>query len=171
MAIAKRLLAASFAARKLTGIGAGATVEISGQLSIEIKLMKTIIIAATAAIALISPVIVTAPTRAEIYAQATDITAVGEGRSVFINNDWEVTIGKNGNRYTYASRQTGKPGIGLSGGRLSRSGGKHYYTWNNRGTVYQVTWQPQDPNYARVRVLDPRGREIFNKLMWTPPEI
>ena len=110
------------------------------------------------------------PVRAEIYASAVDITSeFGEG--LFVKDTWEVKIfkdGSKGNRYIYSGKQIGTKGISLGGGRLTKSGGKHFYKWNNSGTVYQVTWQPQDPLYARVQVFDPRGKAIFNKLMWTP---
>jgi hypothetical protein len=90
------------------------------------------------------------------------------GQALFVKNEWEIKIFKAGNRYIYSGKQRGKPGIRLTGGKLTRAGGKHLYTWNNAGTIYRVTWQPQDPGYARIQVFEPRDREIFNELMWTP---
>lgn len=107
------------------------------------------------------------PSRAELYTQAVDITSQS-GEALFVKDRWEVRIFKNGNRYIYAGRQSGERGISLTGGRLTKAGGKHFYKWNNSGTIYQVTWQPADPLYARVQVFDSRGSEIFNNLMWTP---
>jgi hypothetical protein len=107
------------------------------------------------------------PIRAELYAQSVDITSQS-GEALFVKDRWEIKIFKDGNRYIYSGGQVGARGIRLTDGRLTKSGGKHFYQWNNSGTLYQVIWQPQDPLYARVRVFDPRGRQIFNNLMWTP---
>ncbi|WP_310421956.1 hypothetical protein [Chamaesiphon sp. VAR_48_metabat_135_sub] len=107
------------------------------------------------------------PVHTELYAQAVDITSQS-GEALFVKDRWEIKIFKDGNRYIYAGGQVGSRGIRLTGGRLTKSGGKHFYKWNNAGTVYQVTWQPQDPLYARIQVFNPRGSEIFNNLMWTP---
>jgi hypothetical protein len=102
-------------------------------------------------------------------ARAVDITTQ-YGQALFIRDRWEVKIARDGNRFIYSGGESGKRGISLANGRLVKAGDKHLYKWNNGGTIYQVTWQPADPNFARVQVFDPKGSEIFNKLMWTPPE-
>jgi hypothetical protein len=107
--------------------------------------------------------------RAELIARSVDITTQ-YGQALFVKDNWEVKISRDGNRFIYSGGEHGKRGISLANGRLIKSGGKHCYKWNNAGTIYQVTWQPADPNFARVQVFDAGGSEIFNKLMWTPPE-
>lgn len=107
--------------------------------------------------------------RAIRITRAVDITT-HYGQALFIRDGWEVKIARDGNRFIYSGGESGKRGISLANGRLVKSGNKHLYKWNNGGTIYQVTWQPADPNFARVQVFDPNGSEIFNKLMWTPPE-
>jgi hypothetical protein len=107
--------------------------------------------------------------RAELIARSVDITTQ-YGQALFVKDNWEVKISRDGNRFIYSGGEHGKRGISLANGRLIKSGGKHFYKWNNAGTIYQVTWQPADPNFARVQVFDAGGSEIFNKLMWTPPE-
>jgi hypothetical protein len=102
-------------------------------------------------------------------ARSVDITTQ-YGQALFIKDNWEVKISRNGNRFIYSGGENGKRGISLANGRLLKSGGKHFYRWNNSGTIYLVTWQPADPDFARVQVFDAGGSEIFNKLMWTPPE-
>jgi hypothetical protein len=130
----------------------------------------SILSVATISLPLVTISSIVEPVRAESYASAVDITSqFGEG--LFVKDTWEVKIfkdGNKGNRYIYSGKQIGTKGISLAGGRLTKSGGKHFYKWNNSGTIYQVTWQPADPLYARVQVFDPRGRQIFNNLMWTP---
>jgi hypothetical protein len=102
-------------------------------------------------------------------ARAVDITT-HYGQALFIRDRWEVKIARDGTRFIYSGGESGKRGISLANGQLVKSGDKHLYKWNNEGTIYQVTWQPADPNFARVQVFDAKGSEIFNKLMWTPPE-
>jgi hypothetical protein len=107
--------------------------------------------------------------RTQLVARSVDITTQ-YGQSLFIKDNWEVKISRDGNRFIYSGGENGKRGISLANGRLVKSGGKHFYKWNNAGTIYLVTWQPADPDFARVQVFDAGGSEIFNKLMWTPPE-
>lgn len=78
---------------------------------------------------------------------------------------WSLDVGKQDGSYTYSMQNT-RTGtkIDLIGGRLIRANGKHYYKWNNRGTIYQVIWQPSDSEYARVQAFE-GGRQVFNKLL------
>ena len=107
------------------------------------------------------------PVRAELQAEAGDILSItSEGKlAVFVTNSWEVVIAKDVNGYTYSGKKNGRRGIKISGGRLIKSGGKHFYKWNNAGTIYQIVWQPTDPHFARLQAFDLRGKEIFNELM------
>jgi hypothetical protein len=51
-------------------------------------------------------------------------------------------------------------------GTLSRQ----VYTWDNKGTKYQVIWKPSDPEYIRLRVIS-GSREVLNKILRSPGEI
>jgi hypothetical protein len=118
------------------------------------------------------PVIGTATAEHQSYpatrtARSVDITTQ-YGQALFVKDNWEVKISRDGDRFIYSGGENGKRGIRLVNGKLIKSGGKHFYKWHNAGTIYQVTWQPADPDFARVQVFDPGGSEIFNKLMWTP---
>ncbi|WP_310489774.1 hypothetical protein [Chamaesiphon sp. VAR_69_metabat_338] len=108
--------------------------------------------------------------RATRTARAVDITTQYDGQALFIRDRWEVKIARDGDRFIYSGGESGKRGISLANGQLTKFGDKHLYKWNNAGTIYRVTWQPTDPNFARVQVFDAKGSELFNKLMWTPPE-
>jgi hypothetical protein len=122
----------------------------------------------------------------KLYAQASDKTSiVGVGqffKDEFSLNPshehlskWYVTISKNGNKYIYLAQKEGKVGgkwvqqqrIRLVNGKLTKSGGKHFYKWNNGDTIYQVIWKPSDPEFARIQVLASGGGEIFNELMYS----
>ncbi len=109
------------------------------------------------------------PTHPELYTKSFDITA-SPGNGLFIADGWEVKISKSSNGYTYQGKNS-NVSITLFRGRSIKAGDKHIYKWNNSGTVYQVTWQPTDPKYIRVKIFNPRSKEIFNKLMWNTPEI
>jgi hypothetical protein len=107
-----------------------------------------------------------------LYAEDVDMTTASASKGYFFTDDWEIKISRNGNNYgngnsyIYAGRNSKtKDAISLAGGRLIRSEGKHFYKWRNAGTVYLVTWQPDDPNFARLQIFNPSGKEIFNKLM------
>ncbi len=70
------------------------------------------------------------------------------------------------NAYRYRATSVGDTsGIDLSGATLGGTRDRRIYTWNNGGTRYQAIWQPQDPDFIRVRVFSPRGKEIFNRLL------
>jgi hypothetical protein len=88
---------------------------------------------------------------------------------------WYVTISKKGGKYIYLAEKEGKVAgkwvqqqkIRLVNGKLTKSGGKHFYKWNNGDTIYQVIWKPSDPEFARIQVLASGGGEIFNELMYS----
>jgi hypothetical protein len=118
----------------------------------------------------------------KFHAETGDITTIVGGGEFYHDElgnaptyrhlaKWYVTVSRKGNSYIYSAHKqiiaSGKKEreIRLAKGRLSKAGGKHFYRWQNGGTVYQVTWKPSDPNFARVRVFAPGGKEIFNQLM------
>jgi hypothetical protein len=61
--------------------------------------------------------------------------------------------------------------IRLPNAGISQDGSRRIYTWNNRGTRYQVVWQRRDPDFIRVRrVTAPSGKEILNRLIQSGTE-
>jgi hypothetical protein len=86
----------------------------------------------------------------------------------FANSEWIVHVYYINGVYRYDGHRRGTDeslSIHLSGAVVSGDRQKKVYTWNNSGTKYQVTWNRQDPDYIRVRVINPRGREILNRLL------
>jgi hypothetical protein len=83
----------------------------------------------------------------------------------FFDREWNISVYYQNNSYHYTgyNRRTGRS-IELSGAVVSGDRQRKVYTWNNDGTWYQVIWQPQDPNYIRVRVIA-SGREVLNRLL------
>lgn len=95
----------------------------------------------------------------------TDIATKLSPCGHFTGNKWSLEVGKNASGYTYFM-QNYRYGtnLDLGGGRLTKVNGKHYYKWNNRGTIYQVTWKPRDSEYARVQAFD-QGKQVVNQLL------
>jgi hypothetical protein len=66
--------------------------------------------------------------------------------------------------YSY-SGSLGNNGIDIKrGAKNSGSNSRQVYTWDNKGTKYQVIWKPSDPEYIRVRVISD-GKEILNRVI------
>jgi hypothetical protein len=108
------------------------------------------------------------PIRAQSNPKTVDITTPDgayEGAN-FSGDGWQIQIVKNSKGYIYSAKKNGAKEIKIANGKLTKSGGKHIYKWNNSGIIYQVTWRPIDIHYARVQIFDRSGKEIFNKLMW-----
>jgi hypothetical protein len=95
-----------------------------------------------------------------------DIAAMTGACGTFLDKNWMLDVGNGrGSSYTYSMKNyRTKKDLILYGGKIARANGKHYYKWNNRGTIYQVTWKPSDPEYARVEAFD-RGKQVFNQLL------
>jgi uncharacterized protein (DUF58 family) len=84
----------------------------------------------------------------------------------FGDREWTISVYYQNNAYTYSgyNYRTDKS-INLSGATVSGDNNRRIYTWNNSGTRYQVTWQRRDPDFIRVRVMTPSGKEVLNRLL------
>jgi hypothetical protein len=84
----------------------------------------------------------------------------------FTDNNWMVTVSEQNGVYRYHgyNLKTSKS-IDLLGATITKQGNKRLYTWNNNGTRYRVTWQPQDQDYVRVQVIGPQRTEVLNRLL------
>jgi hypothetical protein len=86
--------------------------------------------------------------------------------SIYRDRDWVVELDYSGNTYRYrgVNKRSGSE-IVLAGATVSVTGKRKIYTWNNAGTRYRVTWQPQDPETIRLQVISPNGKYIINRLL------
>ena len=105
-----------------------------------------------------------------LFTQAlVPMVAVAEANNLegsFSDREWDISVYYRNNTYQYRGQLRGlDKSIELSGATVLRDGNRKIYTWNNNGTRYQVVWQRQDPDYIRVRVTTPRGKEILNRLL------
>ncbi len=125
--------------------------------------MKQFYLAAALIFGCATPLLTTAIAPPQVLAQSNLSVAA------FADREWRITVVDTSEGYTYSGyhKQT-KRSIYLSGGKRSGNPQRQVYTWNNSGTLYQVTWQPGDPNFARVRVKTPSG-EVLNRLLPRTP--
>jgi hypothetical protein len=82
------------------------------------------------------------------------------------DREWQISVSRQNNTYRYQGQKIGSTrSIQLAGATVSRVGSRQTYTWNNGGTKYQVVWKNQDPDFIRVRVITPNGKEVLNRLL------
>jgi hypothetical protein len=118
-------------------------------------------IAIAAIIGLVTPTLFTSFNPAPVMAQPEQKLG-----GVFSDQKWNVSIAYDRNTYRYRANSIGdKTGIDLAGAVVGGTRDRRTYTWNNGGTRYQAIWQRKDPDFIRVRVLSPSGKEIFNRLL------
>ncbi|AFY52912.1 protein kinase family protein [Rivularia sp. PCC 7116] len=83
----------------------------------------------------------------------------------FANSEWSLNLfSRNNNIYYQAQSLKDSSSLSLQNGRTSGSSNRRIYTWNNGAYRYQVTWQPNDPDYVRLRVFTPSGEQL-NQLL------
>ncbi len=97
---------------------------------------------------------------------ASAIAAPEIPQGFFMDRDWGVNLEFKAGTYHYRgiNHRTGKT-LELAGASVSGTTTKRIYTWNNAGTRYRVTWQPQDRDYIRLQVIDSHGTERLNRLL------
>jgi hypothetical protein len=83
----------------------------------------------------------------------------------FTDGEWVLKIKQKGSdlQYDGANLQKGK-GIRITGVKRSGTKSRKIYTWQNRNISYVVSWQPADPLYARLQVIE-SGRLVLNRLL------
>lgn len=118
------------------------------------------------ALALATLIGIATPAIADISFNTPAVAQANYPMGLYEDGNWEVSVQFDGNSLTYSGRnkQTGDS-IRLYDGRVSGNAQRRIYTWYNSGTRYQVAWRPNDPNYLRVQVFSPNGREILNRLL------
>ncbi len=109
---------------------------------------------------------ITTPTIAFTMLPSSATAALTQPQGLYLDNDWSVELEYKGGTYHYHGKniRTGKK-LELAGATLTSSGNKKIYTWNNAGTRYRVTWQPKDPGFIRLQVIDANGAERLNRLL------
>jgi hypothetical protein len=106
------------------------------------------------------------PLLADPIAPTIAVAQANGPNGFFRDREWEIEISYAHNSYRYNGYNLrSESSIELSGATVSRDRQRKFYTWNNGGTRYRVTWNPQDPDFIRVQVKTPNGKEILNRLL------
>ncbi len=99
-------------------------------------------------------------------AQHQKITYNAPLEGTFGDARWTVTVSQKNGVYRYYGHNLGSSNsIELLGATVVKQGTKRLYIWNNNGTKYRLTWQPQDQGYVRVQVIDANRTEVLNRLL------
>jgi hypothetical protein len=97
------------------------------------------------------------------------LAAVADDRNLsgcYKDREWQVAVYYRDRSYHYQGKQIGTDrSIQLTGATVTRDRDRNIYTWNNSDTRYRVVWREQDPDFIRVRVTAPRGKEVLNRLL------
>lgn len=124
--------------------------------------MKLSAIAVSALLACATPAIALAPS----FTLSARATSNDIPRTEYANQDWLISVRKSGGDYIYTgiNQRNGKK-IVLYGCNVSRRHDRVVYRWQNKGTVYQVSWRPSESAYARLQVFSPHGKTLINALL------
>ncbi|WP_310489573.1 hypothetical protein [Chamaesiphon sp. VAR_69_metabat_338] len=94
------------------------------------------------------------------------IAAENDVTGCYRDSQWQITVYRqNGSYYYYGKQNETQAELRLANARITTDGVRRIYTWSNRGTRYQVVWQRRDPDFIRVRVVNPAGQEMLNRLI------
>jgi hypothetical protein len=106
------------------------------------------------------------PTITTIVTNTPAVAAPRFPNGTFTDNTWSVSVWLENNslRYRGQNLRTGDS-IALSGATVSGNNQRRIYTWRNGPTRYQVSWRPSDPDFIRVQVFAPNGKEVLNRLL------
>jgi hypothetical protein len=98
---------------------------------------------------------------------ALNTHAVAQNAATFTDDEWRVTIGYDGNDFSYygENRITGDS-IRLRGATVSGNSQRRILNWTNGDFLYQVAFQPRDPQVIRLQVFDGSGRAVLNRLLY-----
>lgn len=107
------------------------------------------------------------PAIADIALSTHAVAQTNAPLGMYSDSQWSVTIGYDNNALSYYGEnlKTGDT-LTLRGARVSGNSQRRTYSWTNGDVRYQVAWQPSDPGVIRVKVINGRGREVLNRLLY-----
>jgi hypothetical protein len=106
------------------------------------------------------------PALALSIAPASIAAAPAKLEGYFMDSKVSVEVLSSNGYLTYRGTDlsTGKS-ISLKRVKVSGNADRKVYTWNNSGTRYSVIWQPKDPDYVRLQIVNPNGSTVMNRLL------
>ena len=106
------------------------------------------------------------PVLAQTIAPTIAVAQDRHPNGAFVDREWTVSVYYRDNTYRYYGyNNLNDSKIELSGATVSGDRQRRIYTWNNGGTRYRVTWKPQDPDFIRVQVKTPDGKQVLNRVL------
>jgi hypothetical protein len=105
------------------------------------------------------------PTVSLSFTSAATAKAPVKLQGFFMDGDWsvDVTLDRGVHKYRGTNLKTNNS-IELQRSKISGSDRRQIYTWKKGSTQYHVIWQPQDPDFVRLRVSD-NGRILVDRLL------
>ena len=84
----------------------------------------------------------------------------------FSDDDWLISLWyKNGTHYYQGTELGTGNSLSLTGAKSLIDRQRHTYTWQNGDYRYQINWQPNNPDYIRLEVFAPNGKQLLNRLL------
>lgn len=85
----------------------------------------------------------------------------------FKNEEWSISLWYENNVYHYYTLNLNSgQSISLSGARLDAisTQDRYVYLWRNGDFEYKIAWQPEDPDFIRLIVVNPNNQVIVNSV-------
>ncbi|MCW6037064.1 hypothetical protein K4A83_12410 [Spirulina subsalsa FACHB-351] len=109
---------------------------------------------------------VATPAIADLAVNTAAVAQASTPSGTFQDANWAVTLRWHDGAFWYIGRnkRTGAE-IALLDPAFTGESHRRVYTWSNNGTLYQVTWRPNEPNIIRLTVMDANGQVPINRLL------
>jgi hypothetical protein len=107
-----------------------------------------------------------APAIADVTFNTSALAQARAPLGMFQDSEWSITIRYNRNTLNYYARNLRTDrSLSLRGATVGGNSQRRIYTWINGDHRYQVIWQPSDPDFMRLQVIDPGGTVVLNRLL------
>jgi hypothetical protein len=112
-----------------------------------------------------SPIILVVSTTASVLAATGgEGNIFHDGRGGFSDGKWSVYV-ECGAEGTFLRNGNSKPLRLFNESTQISNGGKKTYTWVQKGARYSLRWNPKDPGFARLEIINTSGVKIVNTLL------
>jgi hypothetical protein len=120
---------------------------------------------AVAILSTFSPIILVVSTTTSILAATGgEGNIFHNGRGGFSDGKWSIYM-ECGEEGTFLRRGDSKPLRLFNESTQISNAGKKTYTWVQKGAQYKLRWNPNDPGFARLEIVNTSGVKIVNTLL------
>jgi hypothetical protein len=88
-----------------------------------------------------------------------------DGRMSFSDGQWTVLVGCGDAGGIYIDNKSNKSVRLSDDATITYKNGRRIYSWVQSGTKYKLTWNPKDPNFARLEVTKSSSGKVVNTLL------